>query len=96
MNFTRSIKKCESWVACAYMADKETIGFEHHPDRKVLYQYVYSDKEHKNLIAKHEDIDSKEQTLKVLVPKVSTVATFKNGEKQANATDKETAFDKLS
>jgi len=41
MNFTRSIKKCESWVACAYMADKETIGFEHHPDRKVLYQYVY-------------------------------------------------------
>ena len=41
MNFTRSIKKCDSWVACAYMADKETIGFEHHPDRKVLYQYVY-------------------------------------------------------
>ena len=41
MIFTRSIKKCDSWVACAYMADKETIGFEHHPDRKVLYQYVY-------------------------------------------------------
>ena len=41
MNYTRSIKKCDSWVACAYMADKETIGFEHHPDRKVLYQYVY-------------------------------------------------------
>mgnify|MGYP001224747645 CR=1 FL=1 len=41
MNFVRSIKKCESWVACSYKADKETIGFEHYPDRRVLYQYVY-------------------------------------------------------
>ena len=41
MNFNRSIKKCESWVACAYSADKGTIGFEHQLERKVLYQYVY-------------------------------------------------------
>tara|TARA_B100000161_G_scaffold203158_1_gene148620 strand:- start:90 stop:563 length:474 start_codon:yes stop_codon:yes gene_type:complete len=41
MKFNRSIKKCESWVACAYSADKGTIGFEHHSERKVLYQYVY-------------------------------------------------------
>ena len=41
MKFNRSIKKCESWVACAYSADKGTIGYEHHLERKVLYQYVY-------------------------------------------------------
>ena len=41
MNFNRSIKKCETWVACAYSADKGTIGYEHHLERKVLYQYVY-------------------------------------------------------
>ena len=41
MNFLRSIKKCDSWRACSYKADKETIGFEHHTDRKVIYQYVY-------------------------------------------------------
>tara|TARA_Y200000002_G_scaffold381228_1_gene394681 strand:+ start:1803 stop:2276 length:474 start_codon:yes stop_codon:yes gene_type:complete len=41
MNFNRSIKKCESWVACSYSADKGTIGFEHQLERKVLYQYVY-------------------------------------------------------
>ena len=41
MNFNRSIKKCETWVACAYSADKGTIGFEHRLERKVLYQYVY-------------------------------------------------------
>ena len=61
MKFNRSIKKCESWVACAYSADKGTIGFEHHSERKVLYQYVYygSAKIGKPFISGYRLIDQK-------------------------------------
>ena len=67
MNFNRSIKKCESWVACAYSADKGTIGFEHQLERKVLYQYVFycSAKIRKPFMSVYRLIDQKGELVDV-------------------------------
>ena len=41
MNFSRYMKKCNSWMACAYKADKGTFGVELAKERKELYHYVF-------------------------------------------------------
>ena len=41
MNFNRYIKKCDSWVACAYDGEGGTCAYEYPHERKVLYHYLY-------------------------------------------------------
>ena len=41
MTYARYLKKFDSWMACAYKADKGTIGLEHASERKELYHYVF-------------------------------------------------------
>lgn len=61
----------------------------------VYFEYVYSDKEKTQLIAKHEDKDSKEQTIKVKVPSIQTMATYKDGGKIGLPNEKSETIDKV-
>ena len=41
MKFDRYIKKCDTWVACAYDGEEGTCAYEYPHERKVLYHYLY-------------------------------------------------------
>ena len=41
MTISRYLKKFNTWMACAYKADKDTAGYEYPHERYVIYHYVY-------------------------------------------------------
>ena len=41
MSISRYLKKFDSWMACAYKADKGTSGYEYPHERYVIYHYVF-------------------------------------------------------
>ena len=39
--FKRYLCKCDTWMACAYEAEKGCVGIEHGAQRKQIFQYIF-------------------------------------------------------